>query len=364
MTRWLLALLLHLLPAVALLTGAGWLAGRVTPARLLSYPQGDVERGAYFIQWIDVGRGLEARFSPVPVGYCCLNWSPDGRYLMTLSPAADGTPGRYELILFERETRQVVWASGDIGYTTGITAWSPGSDRLLYDSNAQGSGEQRLYMLTLEDRRFSTAPLFSAERQENQQLANTHAWSADGRWIVYGLRPVQTPIYHLVDLESGQSWAIPQGEQVREPTFAPNGSALAFIRGTVSESQLVITTADCLRSALAGCAEQRVSLAPLASLQTWPAWSPRSEAVAYALGFGAASGIYQVPVDPAVTTAALLMDNPGDEWFLSWSPDGRDIAYLGNDPGNDEIYRVEAATGRVHRLTRNDHLDGPPAWVP
>jgi TolB protein len=363
MIRWWFAVSLSGLVLAFILTGIALLSGQVIPARLLSYPQGDVQRGAYFIHLIDIQRGLDSPFSNLPVGYCCLNWSPDGRYLMTLTPAVDGAPGRYELALLERETGQVIWNSGNIGYTSGITAWSPDSRHLLYDSNAQGNGDQALYMLTITPDRFSVTPLLP-EGQYNHQVANARAWSADGKWIVFGVRQIQTPIYHLYDVETGEGFPLPQGEHMREPTFGSMASQLAFNRRTLSESQLIVTDVDCLLHVDCAQAEQRVTLVPLASLQTWPTWSPDGNRLAYSLGFGAASGIYMVNAQFLDSQSSRLIDNPGDEWFLSWSLDGRDIAYLSNGSGTDELYRVEVETGAVYRLTVNDHVDGPPAWVP
>jgi Tol biopolymer transport system component len=348
----------------ALLMAAALLIGGLLPARLLSYPHGDLERNAYFIHLLEVERGLEASFSPLPVNYCCLNWSPDGRYLLALTPAADGTPSRAELTLFDRQTRQPVWSSGNIGYTSGITTWSPDSRRVIFDSNAASESGLKLYMLHVEDG-FRITPLLP-ESPYNLQLANSRAWSADGRWIIYAVRQIQTPVYYLYDVVRGESSGLPAERINREPVFSPVEARLAFIEGTFSDSRLLIEPLTCAVQAKAACpqAVQRIPLVPLAALQTWPTWSPDGEQLAYALGFGAASGIYWVDATAPADESRLLLDQAGDEWFLAWSPDGADLAYLGNAPGNDEVYRVHLASGRSERLTRNDHVDGPPAWVP
>lgn len=348
---------------LVLLAGLSLVVGYTLPARLLSYPHGDIPRATYFIHLIDIGRGLEAPYSDLAIGYCCLNWSPDGRYLMALTPALDHAPGRYELTLIDHQTRQVIWNSGNIGYTSGVTAWSPDSRHLLYDSNARGDGDQAIHMLTVDGDQFTTAPLLP-ESVSNNQIANARAWSADGRWIVYGIRQIQTPIYQLYEVATGQSISIPQGELLREPTFGPQGSQIAFNRGTLTETQLVLTDVDCLLHDQCSQSEQRVTLVPLASLQTWPTWSPDGNRVAYSLGFGAASGIYQAQAAPTESRSRMVIDRPGDEWFLNWSFDGLDIAYLSNESGTDELYRVQVNTGEAQRLTRNNHVDGPPVWVP
>ena len=50
---------------------------------------------------------------------------------------------------------------------------------------------------------------------------------------------------------------------------------------------------------------------------------------------------------------------------LSWSPDGRKIAYVGmGDDGNVDVYVVGADGRGQQRLTRHPGVDGNPAWSP
>jgi TolB protein len=48
----------------------------------------------------------------------------------------------------------------------------------------------------------------------------------------------------------------------------------------------------------------------------------------------------------------------------SWSPDGREIAYVSFESSRPAIYRQELATGRREQLTNFKGLNGSPAWSP
>ena len=48
----------------------------------------------------------------------------------------------------------------------------------------------------------------------------------------------------------------------------------------------------------------------------------------------------------------------------SWSPDGREIAYVSFESNRPAIYRQELATGRREQLTNFKGLNGSPAWSP
>jgi TolB protein len=48
----------------------------------------------------------------------------------------------------------------------------------------------------------------------------------------------------------------------------------------------------------------------------------------------------------------------------TWSPDGKDIAYVSFETGRPAIFRQELATGRRQQLTNFKGLNGAPAWSP
>jgi Tol biopolymer transport system component len=48
----------------------------------------------------------------------------------------------------------------------------------------------------------------------------------------------------------------------------------------------------------------------------------------------------------------------------TWSPDGRELAFSRKLAPDSELFRLELATGRVRKVTRNSISDTEPAWGP
>ena len=59
-----------------------------------------------------------------------------------------------------------------------------------------------------------------------------------------------------------------------------------------------------------------------------------------------------------------LTNNPADDYFPSWSPDGKHIAFAAERDGNSEIYLRDADGRSPRNLTKNGHTDWDPSWSP
>ena len=57
-----------------------------------------------------------------------------------------------------------------------------------------------------------------------------------------------------------------------------------------------------------------------------------------------------------------ITENRVQDWFPSWSPDGKRIAFASRRDGNDEIYVMDADGGNPRNLTNHPDEDIIPAW--
>ncbi len=170
----------------------------------------------------------------------------------------------------------------------------------------------------------------------------------------------------ILTAERGFSLAAAWSPDGRRIAFTSNRSAPPGTQEPLLYSELYVMDAD-------GSHVRRITR-NVGLIDFQPAWSPDGRQIVVARGPGIKPPPGQLAqptdlwiIDLASGRERQLTDSPGTwEWFADWSPDGRRIAFDGDqaDPGNNDVYTIRTDATDLQRLTSGPALDADPRYSP
>ena len=182
---------------------------------------------------------------------------------------------------------------------------------------------------------------------------------ADNR-LVYTTNDENEREIRILDIETGETAPITSG---RDASWSPDGQALVFYRMDATGSNLYVVEAR------HGGAVRQLTNSP--AHDKGPTWSPDGSMVAFSSDRSGTDQVWRMNIDsgdwgPNLTQ--LTSDTPHRRVnnFVSWSPDGRWIAFEADrDRDDPEIFLANAVDGtNQQRLTYSQALDEVPSWSP
>jgi dipeptidyl aminopeptidase/acylaminoacyl peptidase len=272
-------------------------------------------------------------------------WSPDGRYLAFIS-ARDDKPARVWRL--SRQGGEAVPLT-DTPQSVEDYAWSPDSTRMLLVLRDASAAEQAAFEQgdAYEE---ETAPPWVIDRQ---QFKTDYVGYLDRR---------RTHIY-LLDVAAGALTQLTRGDyDDAEPAWSPDGTQVAFVSNRVAEPDLSYDTDIWLVSADPAAAPQAPRLVsdtegPDAS----PAWSPDGRSIAHTSVADADAMLYathHLAVSSADGTGTRYLTQELDRMIFSprYSADGRQLWFLLEDSGEQNLARMRSSGGRVERVVGGEQV--------
>jgi len=94
-----------------------------------------------------------------------------------------------------------------------------------------------------------------------------------------------------------------------------------------------------------------------------PRWVPNGTTMAFMLrpSGSQSNDIYRIEADGSGQRA--LADDPREDNWPVWSPDGQWVAFFSNRTGNNDVFVVPAAGGAAVNVSNNPAEDDYPTWA-
>jgi eukaryotic-like serine/threonine-protein kinase len=325
-------------------------------------------------------------------------WSADGGALAGIVTGDDGNAAIEIVTLSSRESRRVQLPGSNFGFDP---SWSPsGRFFALVEAPAYDADVNRLYLVRVSDGK--AIPI-----TDGRTAVWSPSWSRDERTLYFvtnrgGSMDLWQQPMTVEGVSSGAAEAVTTGVGIRNATMSPDGSTLAYSRGSrvanvwrvpilpnreatwadaeqvtfdqafvefidvSAEGQQIAVSSDRTGNQdlwvmpAAGGAMRQLTAEPT------PDWSPRfspdGSSVAFYSYRSGNRDIWRVPT--AGGLARQMTRHPGYDGHLTWSPDGEEIAFMSDRAGNFDIWALSVAGGEPRQLTTSTAFDGVPYWSP
>jgi TolB protein len=246
-----------------------------------------------------------------------------------------------------------------------LPAWSPSGQGLVFSSTRHGDKQSRVYIIDevpFDRGKASDRPLnFGPD-----DVRGAYPTWAPGDLIVYQgcdltVEPGECGLYSISSFPGPQP-ATRLTEHADDTAPAASGDRVAFMSNRDGNWEIYVMSAD-------GSGQTNLSNNP--ANEEWPNWSPDGKRLAFGSDRDGNREIYLMNADGSEQTN--LTNTAAEEGAPDWSHDGQFITFDSDRDGNYEIYvmpapgpqaQVNADGSNVKRLTENEVVDAQPAFAP
>jgi TolB protein len=192
-----------------------------------------------------------------------------------------------------------------------------------------------------------------------RELCTMPSVSPDGKRIAFTRFEPVGPQIMVHSLESGRRLAFvnPRASLNATASFTPDGQHVVFSSGLSGVAQIYLANID-------GSGMRRISSSRAIEIE--PKVNPKTGTeIAFISGRSGMPQLYRMNMDGA--DSSMLSTGEGEASNPSWSPNGKYLAFAwtrGYEPGNWNIFIMDAATRNYVQLTHGAGRNENPTWAP
>ncbi|GGG85733.1 hypothetical protein GCM10011585_32060 [Edaphobacter dinghuensis] len=292
-----------------------------------------------------VGRFVS--YWPILEDHPALDWSPDGRSLLTTEQPIAGNPMRIVLVSIATGERTFVTSppvnsSGDID-----AKFSPDGRWIAFRRGGLGD----LYVVSVEGEQVKPATRLTFDTKGVRGIA----WIDHGRSILYGTQRSETEPYGLwkIAKDGGMPQPVtPADFDAINPAVSPSG-ALVF------EHRQLVT--ELMEQPIATGGDAHLLLTSDKS-DSSPAYSPDGKSIAFVSTRTGWGELWLYRTGSSAPVQLTHFRGEGLVFIPSWAPDGGSLAFSFRKDGATNIMVYNLASGSMRTLTETRHRDFNPVY--
>jgi hypothetical protein len=185
-------------------------------------------------------------------------------------------------------------------------------------------------------------------------ISSAGTWSPDAQQFAFSALRAGRDVVVIVDVNRGRRLReirVPGVDEITNPSWSPDGRTIAFTGLVGGISNLYVLDLQ---------TEETTQLTNDRHAVLHPAYSPDGTRIAFVTDMGPGTdfdqltyGTYRLAVMDVATRRTTLVPDVGGAKSINpqWTSDGQGLYFISNLTGIPNIYRVEVATGQLHRIT-------------
>jgi Tol biopolymer transport system component/DNA-binding winged helix-turn-helix (wHTH) protein len=296
-------------------------------------------------------------------------WSPDGSQIAFLRQRARNDFDVMTVSPIDRTERRIASIRFDQRFASPMLAWTEDGKHLLYPAIAQDAQTSRIVALALE-----TGIARPITVGDDSASDSSPAISRDGRWLVFRREPLDDALPSQLLLQRlsalspiGEPLPVPseRARLAHSPAWSPDGKSVVYV-----ENEQILEW-------VVGEAESRVVYSSPQLGGTTAAWETSAMSLVYGASptravfahVAASADIWALPLDAgsrAATGVAVrrFVSTAGDV-HAQYSPDGARVAFISGRNGSQQVWVAPAdESSPPLMLTRLDARVALLSWSP